>query len=228
MEVIFEDNHLIAINKEPGDLVQGDETGDAPITDSVKTYIKQRYNKPGDVYLGLIHRLDRPVSGVVVFARTSKALERMNALFATRNITKKYIAVVEKRPEPLFGKLEHYLLKDKTKNVTHVYERLSRRAAEAKLSSLTYSLLAEFEGLHVLEVYPESGRSHQIRAQLSFIGCPIVGDLKYGAKKGFKEGYIALHAQSLQFEHPIQKTKITIEASFPDFPIWRRLSDYDL
>ena len=172
LDVIFEDNHLIAINKPAGVLVQGDETGDKPLSEWVKEYIKVRYDKPGDVYLGTCHRIDRPVSGAVIFARTSKALERMNKLFAEREIDKTYWAVVNERPDPLSATLIDYLYKDHERNVTKAIDAPSRRHPDAKKAELTYELIGSFGNQHVLVVHPETGRSHQIRAQLARIGCP--------------------------------------------------------
>lgn len=221
LQVIYEDNHLIAINKPPGALVQGDETGDTPLSETVKLYIKDRYKKPGDVFLGVIHRLDRPVSGVVVFARTSKALERMNVLFKERKIEKTYWAIVNDRPEPMNGRLTHFLLKEKTRNVVKAFDTRSSRAKNAKESILDYELIAEIGNQHLLEVHPLTGRPHQIRAQLSKVGYPIKGDLKYGALKPNEDGSICLHCRKLAFEHPVTKARIAIIANPPDNPYWK-------
>jgi 23S rRNA pseudouridine1911/1915/1917 synthase len=221
LEIIYEDNHLIAVNKPAGWLVQGDITGDKPISDEVKAYIKERYKKPGDVYLGLIHRLDRPVSGVVIFARTSKALTRMNKLFQDREMKKKYWAITAVRPDPLEGHLTHYLLKDTTVNKTKAFDRLSNKAKNAKKSELDYFLKAGLAGHHLLEINPLTGRPHQIRAQLAKIGCPIRGDLKYGYDEPNKNGSIHLHCREMSFIHPVKKEPVTIRAEVPKDQIWR-------
>jgi 23S rRNA pseudouridine1911/1915/1917 synthase len=220
LEVIYEDNHLIAVNKPAGMLVHEDETGDAPLSDYVKEYIKHRYDKPGDVFLGVIHRLDRPVSGVVVFARTSKALERMNRLFHDRKVEKVYWAVVARRPDPLRGHLQHYILKDREKNMVKAYDQLSNRSKDAKLSELDYELIGELAGHFVLEVRPLTGRPHQIRVQLAKMGCPIRGDLKYGFPQANPDGNINLHCRKLAFEHPIKMEPVEILADPPQEAIW--------
>jgi len=217
--VIFEDNHLIAVNKPAGWLVQGDETGDKPMSEFVKEYIKQRYKKPGDVFLGTVHRIDRPVSGAVIFARTSKALERMNKLFEERNVQKTYLAIVEKRPEELEGTLIHYISKDQEKNIVHIAN--SQKNKHFKLAELDYKFVAGLGDHFLLEVKPNTGRPHQIRAQLGKIGCPIRGDVKYGAKRTNSDGRIHLHSAALEFIHPVQKTPVLIKAPLPDEQIWR-------
>ncbi len=221
--VIYEDNHLIAINKPAGWLVQGDETGDTPLSEYVKDYIKQRYNKPGAVFLGTIHRLDRPVSGAVVFARTSKALERMNKLFEERKVHKTYLAVVENRPEELEGVLLHFISKSQEKNIVHVSSKQNNK--HYKFAKLEYKLLGGIGDQYLLEVKPHTGRPHQIRAQLAKIGCPIRGDIKYGAKKVNEDGRIHLHSVALEFEHPVQKTPICIKAALPNEQIWNLFSN---
>lgn len=217
LEVLFEDNHLLAINKPAGVLVQGDETGDTPLVEDAKAYIKRKYQKPGDVFLGVVHRLDRPVSGVVIFARTSKALSRMNELFRDRRTEKVYWAVVEKAPAAPSGTLVHWLQKDEKKNKTTVFRQETPGALRSELS---YAHLASSGGLHLLEVRPLTGRSHQIRAQLSTLGCPILGDLKYGSGSPTGDGSIALHARQLSFLHPVKKESITIRAEVPDQLWW--------
>lgn len=221
LQVLYEDNHLIAVNKPAGWLVHGDDTGDETLSDVVKQYIKDRYGKPGAVFLGVIHRLDRPVSGVVVFARTSKALERMNRLFAEREIQKTYWAVTTERPEPLEGHLQHYIQKDTTKNLAKAYDQKSRRSADAKLAELDYRLIGALGEHHLLEVKPITGRPHQIRVQLSKMGWPIRGDVKYGFRKANYGGFIHLHCKSLAFEHPVKKEPVHVEAELPDEQIWR-------
>ncbi len=220
MQILFEDNHLIAVNKPAGILVHGDVTGDPTLADMVKAYIKDRYDKPGDVFLGVIHRLDRPVSGVCVFARTSKALERMNKLFAERKVEKVYVAITGKRPNPISGTLTHFLLKDESRNLTRALDNPSNRSKDAKKSSLDYELLGELGSQFFLRILPKTGRSHQIRAQLGKIGCSIRGDVKYGYPTANKDGSIHLHCHSLSFEHPVKKEQIIIEADLPHNQIW--------
>ncbi|MBL0027051.1 MAG: RluA family pseudouridine synthase [Saprospiraceae bacterium] len=212
LSVIYEDNHLIAINKPPGALVHGDETGDETLSDIVKQYIKVRYEKPGDVFLGVIHRLDRPVSGVVIFARTSKALIRMNKMLQEKAIQKTYLAIVSKRPEELSGKLTHYIYKDESKNIVKAY---SSRKSGTKEAVLDYNLIAELDGKVLLIVNPHTGRPHQIRAQLSTIECPIIGDLNYGAEYPLPDKSIALHCREMSFIHPVKNEPIAIKADPP-------------
>lgn len=221
LKVIYEDNHLIAINKPAGALVHGDETGDATLADLVKQYIRMRYEKPGDVFLGVIHRLDRPVSGVVVFARTSKALARMNKLLHDRQIDKTYLAICSRRPDPLSGHLVHYLSKDESRNTVRAYA--SPRQG-AKAAELDYSMKGEADSKVLLEVHPLTGRPHQIRAQLSKIGCPIIGDLKYGAAFALDDRSIALHCKSMSFIHPVKGEKTVIKADVPDKSPWTTFS----
>jgi len=216
--VIYEDNHLIAINKPSGWLVQGDATGDATANDWVKHYIKIRYNKPGDVFLGTIHRLDRPVSGVTLFARTSKALERMNKQFQLRQVQKTYLAVVNQRPEKFQDKLVHFLTKDSNTNTAKAY---SRQKPKSKRAELDYQLKAEVGEHHLLEVKPLTGRPHQIRVQLAKEGMPIRGDRKYGSKMRNNNRSIHLHARKLEFTHPVTKESVVIDAFPPDEQIWR-------
>ncbi len=222
--VIYEDNHLIAVNKPVGALVHGDETGDLTLSDQVKSYIKIRYNKPGDVFLGVIHRLDRPVSGVVVFARTSKSLTRMNELLKNKEVSKTYLAIVSKRPEELSARLTHHIVKDTTKNIVKAY---ASKKSGTKEAILDYELKGELDGKILLEVNPITGRSHQIRAQLSKIECPIVGDLKYGAVYPLPDKSIALHCKNMSFLHPVTKELISITAEPPrKFP-WNTFSYED-
>lgn len=217
LSVIYEDNHLIAVNKPSGWLVHGDETGDLTLGDLVKEYIKIRYDKPGDVFLGTIHRIDRPTSGTVIFARTSKALERMNKLFAEQKVKKTYYAIVRKRPEPIVGELVHWLLRDTDKNITRAYDAPSNRNKGAKEATLEYELAGEIDHHYMLKINPHTGRQHQIRAQLSKFGCPILGDIKYGSERPHHDGRsIYLHCGSISFEHPTQKTPIIITADFPE------------
>lgn len=221
LQVLYEDNHLIAINKSPGMLVQGDETGDRTLADAVKDYIKSRYGKPGAVFLGVVHRLDRPVSGVVVFARTSKALSRMNELFRDRKTEKVYWAIVNKKPVKAEDTLIHWLSKDETKNKTTVYARETKDALKSELSYVTKQ---QSPGASLLEVRPITGRSHQIRAQLAAMGCPIFGDVKYGSKEETGDGSIALHARKLTFVHPVKKEALTILADPPRSSWWKAVA----
>ncbi|MCB0630869.1 MAG: RluA family pseudouridine synthase [Saprospiraceae bacterium] len=220
IQVLYEDNHLIAVNKPAGWLVQGDATGDTTLADWVKVYIKNRYQKPGDVFLGVIHRIDRPVSGAVIFARTSKALERMNRLFHDREVQKTYLAVTTERPNPLTGHLTHYLVKDRERNVAKAYDQMSNRAKGAKKSELEYELVGELGGHHLLKVNPITGRPHQIRVQLAKMGWPIRGDVKYGFKQPNTDLSIHLHCYQLRFEHPVKKEPVLITAELPRDQVW--------
>ncbi len=218
LEVLYEDNHLIAVSKKAGDIVQGDKTEDEPLVDMVKAYVKKKYNKPGDVYLGIIHRLDRPVGGVVVFARTSKALSRMNKLFQERKIQKTYWAVVEQLPKQNEEVLVHYLKKNQEKNRSRAYDNEVRGS---KRSELNYRLAGRSKNYFYVEVEPKTGRHHQIRVQLSHIGCPIKGDVKYGANRTNRDGSIHLLARSLEFVHPVSKETLIIRANPPKKdPLW--------
>ena len=218
LDVLYEDNHLIVVNKRSGELVQGDKTGDKPISDDVKAYIKKKYNKPGDVFLGTIHRLDRPTSGVVIFARTSKALSRMNALFQKKEVRKTYWAVVESAPKSTSGVLENYLLKNEKQNKSYVVEK---GRSGAKMAELDYRQIAASDKYFLLEIDPKTGRHHQIRVQLSQMGSIIKGDLKYGAKRSNKDGSICLHARKVSFVHPVKKEQLEIIAPVPDDKLWK-------
>jgi 23S rRNA pseudouridine1911/1915/1917 synthase len=220
LQVLYEDNHLIAINKPAGFLVQGDQTGDTTLAEYVKNYIKVQYNKPGDVFLGVIHRLDRPVSGVLLFARTSKGLARMNELFKEREVEKTYWAVTEVQPDPMEGELVHYIKKDKEKNFARAYDFMSNRADGAKKAELTYKMLGRISTYVLQEVKPKTGRPHQIRVQLSKNKTPIRGDVKYGATGTNLDGNINLHCRQLSFIHPIKKERVTIYANPPKEDIW--------
>lgn len=217
--VIYEDNHLIAVNKTAGVLVQGDATGDEPLVELIRNYIRVKYKKPGNVFCGVIHRLDRPVSGLVVFARTSKGLERMNKVFKERKITKTYWAVVTTNPVIEADILTHWIVKDKDKNIVHCYNKPKHGAQEA---TLEYKLLGKIGKEFLLEVKPHTGRPHQIRAQLSKMGFPIKGDMKYGSEHKMRGNRIFLHARRLEFEHPIKKTPIRLEATVPFIDDWRK------
>lgn len=217
IDVIYEDNHLIAVNKSSGDITQGDKTGDTPLPDKVKKWLAHKYNKPGNVFLGVIHRLDRPTSGIVVFAKTSKALSRMNALFKTRDVKKTYWAIVENKPKIEKGTLVNFLQKNNKQNKSYP---VAKGVAGAKEATLDYQLIAESDRYFLLEVNPYTGRHHQIRTQLAAMGCVIKGDLKYGAKNSNNDGSISLHARALSFTHPVSKEKIYIEAEVPKDKLW--------
>lgn len=218
VEILFEDNHLIAVYKKSSDLSQGDKTGDLSLDKEIKKYLAEKYNKPGDVYLGTIHRLDRPVSGVVLYARTSKALERMNEIFRTREVRKTYLAIVRERPPEDEAVLTHFLKKNEKQNKTYVYDHEVKGSKEATLS---YRLAGRSERFFLLEIELHSGRHHQIRAQLAKIGCPVKGDLKYGFPRSNEDGSISLFARRLEFTHPVKKEKISITARFPDGDVWK-------
>ncbi len=222
--ILYEDNHLLIINKKAGELAQGDETGDVSLIDSLKDFIKKRDNKPGNVYLGLIHRLDRPTSGILMFAKTSKALTRMNEMFKTRNVQKTYWAIVEKKLDKNFERLEHYLKKNPKNNKTTVYTNPTK---DAKIAILEYKLAGVLDNYSLLEVDLFTGRSHQIRAQLSFIGHPVKGDLKYGAKRSNPDGSISLHARKVIFIHPVTKEEIKIIAPPPNDSIWKECLKFE-
>ena len=221
LQIIHEDNHLIAVNKPAGWLVQGDDTGDTPLSEYVKQYIKLRYKKPGAVYLGVIHRLDRPVSGAVVFARTSKALTRMNKLFKDNRVQKNYYALTKQRPYPLEGRFENYLLKDPVKNRTRVFDIIGKKTKKAKHSTTDYKYLGEIDGYVLLGLHPITGRSHQLRAQLAHAGCPIVDDFKYSYPHSNPDGSIHLHCRSMSFVHPVKKEPVNIKADLPNANYWR-------
>ncbi|AWA30728.1 RNA pseudouridine synthase [Flavobacterium magnum] len=220
LQVLHEDNHLIVVNKRVGDIVQGDKTGDKPLSDVVKEYIKDKYNKPGEVFLGVVHRLDRPTTGIVVFARTSKALARLNELFKNRETQKTYWAVVKNKPAKNADKLVHFLSRNEKNNTSKAY---LKEIPESKIAILEYNTIKELQTYTALEIALHTGRHHQIRAQLSAIGSPIKGDLKYGADRSNPDGGIHLHARRLEFIHPVSKEQMTITAPTPDDPVWNAI-----
>lgn len=220
MEVLFEDNHLIIINKRAGDIVQGDNTGDVPLSEKVKRYIKAKYDKQGNVFVGTIHRLDRPVSGAIVFAKTSKALERMNKMFHDKEVQKTYWALCIDPPKKPHDTLIQYLVKDSKKNRVKAYPK---EVPESKKAILTYNYLRKSDRFHLLEVLPLTGRPHQIRVQLSSMGCIIKGDLKYGAPMPNKDKSICLHSRNVAFKHPVTGEMISIDAPLP-INHWGKLS----
>lgn len=225
MTVLYEDNHVIAVSKTCNEIVQGDKTGDEPLSETVKAYIKSKYNKPGEVFLGVTHRLDRPTSGVVLFARTSKALARLNEMFRSHEqIQKTYWAIVQGQPAMPEARLENYLKKNEAQNKSYIVSAAeAARNKEAKLATLTYRTLAVGEHYSLLEVNLETGRHHQIRCQLAAIGCPIKGDLKYGARRSNPDGGICLHARQIAFVHPVSHADICITAPVPDDRLWHSL-----
>lgn len=223
MEVIYEDNHLIAVNKNCHELVQGDKTGDTSLADLLKTWLKEKYAKPGNVFVGVTHRLDRPVTGVVVFAKTSKALARMNELFRTGEIKKTYWAIVRNRPPEVEQELTHWLIRNEKQNKSYVCTPSQKR--DARKAVLHYRLLAQSENYYLLEIDLQTGRHHQIRCQLAAIGCSIRGDLKYGAGRSNPDGGISLHARRVSFVHPVSKRPINIVAPVPDEPLWKALTE---
>ena len=244
MTVLYEDNHIIAVNKTCNEIVQGDKTGDTPLSETVKAYIKEKYNKPGEVFLGVPHRLDRPTSGVVLFARTSKALTRLNEMFKSHEqIQKTYWAIVQGAPKVPEARLENWLVRNEQQNKSYVttppqrssttvHRTLDRaelftpqgRDKDAKFAVLTYKTLVRGDNYTLLEINLETGRHHQIRCQLAAIGCPVKGDLKYGAKRSNPDGGICLHARQIEFVHPVSKQNICITAPVPDDALWRALT----
>jgi len=222
MTILYEDNHIIAVNKTCNEIVQGDKTGDTPLSEIVKAYIKEKYNKPGEVFLGVTHRLDRPTSGVVLFARTSKALTRLNEMFKSHEqIKKTYWVIVQGAPKQPEARLENWLTRNEKLNKSFIAKP---NAKEAKQAILSYKTLAKGEHYSLLEVNLETGRHHQIRCQLAAIGCPIKGDLKYGAKRSNPDGGICLHARQIEFIHPIRKEPVTIVAPVPEDSLWQQLT----
>ena len=221
MTILYEDNHIIAVNKTCSEIVQGDKTGDQPLSETIKIYLKEKYDKPGDVYLGVTHRLDRPVSGVVLFAKTSKALTRLNEMFRNQEIKKTYWAIVKEKPEQSEGRLEHYLTRNEKQNKSMAYDK---ERSDAKKAALSYKLIAHSDTYYLLEIQLETGRHHQIRCQLAKMGCPIKGDLKYGFPRSNPNGGISLHARSVEFIHPVSKQLIQLTAPMPlDDKLWQTM-----
>ena len=220
LQVLHEDNHIIVINKRVGDIVQGDKTGDKPLSEIVKEYIKIKYSKPGEVYLGVVHRLDRPTSGIVVFAKTSKALTRLNEMFKNRDTQKTYWAIVKNSPIQDENTLIHYLKRNSINNTSKAY---AKEISDSKIAKLDYKVIHKLTNYLLLEINLHTGRHHQIRAQLAAIDCPIKGDLKYGFKRSNPDGGINLHARKLEFIHPVSKTKLSLLAPLPDEVTWNNL-----
>ena len=222
VRVLYEDNHLIAVLKRSSDLSQGDKTGDISLDTEVKKYLAEKYHKPGEVFLGVVHRLDRPVSGVILYARTSKALQRLNEMLREAQMKKTYLAIVKERPPEDTQTITHFLKKIEDQNKTYVYDK---EVKGSKKASLTYRLAGRSERYYLLEIELHSGRHHQIRAQLAAIGCPIKGDLKYGYSRSNEDGSISLMARRLEFIHPVKKEKVVITAPFPEGDIWDLFKD---
>ena len=218
MEVLYEDNHVIVVNKKSGELVQGDKTGDVPLSDIVKAWIKEKYQKPGNVFLGVVHRLDRPVQGVVVFAKTSKALSRLNDMFRTSDVHKTYWALTKNCPRQMEGTLEHWLVRNEKQNKSYAYDR---ERPNAKKALLHYKVIGRSDRYTLIEVQLMTGRHHQIRCQLASMGCPIKGDLKYGADRSNPDGSISLLARKVEFIHPVSKKPISVVAPLPDDNLWK-------
>ena len=217
MEVIYEDNHIIAVNKTCREIVQGDKTGDTPLSELLKTWLKEKYNKPGNVFIGVTHRLDRPVSGLVVFAKTSKALPRLNEMFRNGEVKKTYWAIVKECPKETEGELVHYLVRNEKQNKSYAYDK---EVKNSKKAVLHYKLIGHSQNYYLLEVDLKTGRHHQIRCQLAKMGCPIKGDLKYGSPRSNPDGSICLHARTVQFVHPVSKEMIRLTAPVPEGNLW--------
>lgn len=221
MTVVYEDNHIIVVNKTSSEIVQGDKTGDIPLSETVKQYLKEKYQKPGNVFVGVTHRLDRPVSGLVVFAKTSKALSRLNEMFKNSEVKKTYWAIVKECPRELEGELVHYLVRNEKQNKSYAYDK---EVPDSKKAILHYRLIARSQNYNLLEVDLKTGRHHQIRCQLAKMGCPIKGDLKYGFARSNPDGSICLHARRISFIHPVSKEQIDLEAPVPPGSLWNGFS----
>lgn len=222
MQVVYEDNHIIIVYKESGEIVQGDKTGDVPLSETVKDYIKTKYHKPGNVFLGVVHRLDRPVSGLVIFARTSKALTRLNAMFKDGDIHKTYWAITKNAPTIPEATLTHWLTRNEKQNKSYAYDREVPNSKKAKLA---YRVIGHTDHYNLLEVHLMTGRHHQIRCQLAHMGCPIKGDLKYGAKRSNPDGSISLLSHSVEFVHPVSHELIRLDSPLPDDPLWHGIAE---
>ena len=222
MRVVYEDNHVIIVHKESGEIVQGDKTGDKPLSETVKDYIRDKYHKPGNVFLGVVHRLDRPVTGLVVFARTSKALSRLNDMFRNGEVHKTYWAITKNKPAEDEGTLVNWILRNEKQNKSYVYDK---EVPEAKRAELKYRVIAHTENYHLLEVHLLTGRHHQIRCQLAHMGCAIKGDLKYGAPRSNPDGSISLLSREVAFIHPVSKKEIKAESLIPDDRLWRDIAE---
>ena len=218
MTVVYEDNHIIVVNKAASEIVQGDKTGDIPLSDTVKAYLKEKYQKPGNVFVGVTHRLDRPVSGLVVFAKTSKALSRLNDMFRVGDVHKVYWAIVKNEPKQLEGELVHWLVRNEKQNKSYAYDR---EVKDAKKAILKYRMIGKSDNYTLLEVELMTGRHHQIRCQLAKMGCPIKGDLKYGSPRSNPDGSICLHARRISFVHPVSRLPIELEAPLPEGNLWK-------
>ena len=223
MQILYEDNHIIVVSKTSGEIVQGDKTGDKTLCDSVKEYIKEKYAKPGNVFLGIAHRLDRPVSGIVIFAKTSKALSRLNNMFRDGEVHKLYWAITQNMPQKEEDTLTHWNERNKKQNKSYAYDR---EKPGSKKAMLHYKVISSTDNYTLLAVNLMTGRHHQIRCQLSAIGCPIKGDLKYGSRRSNNDGSISLHARKVEFVHPVSKQPMCIEAPVPDDRLWREISDF--
>ena len=217
MTVVYEDNHIIVVNKAASEIVQGDKTGDTPLSEIVKQYLKEKYNKPGNVYLGVTHRLDRPTSGLVIFAKTSKALPRLNEMFKSSEVRKTYWAIVKNAPKAEEGELVHYLVRNEKQNKSYAYDK---EVPNSKKAILHYKLIGKSQNYYLLEIDLKTGRHHQIRCQLAKVGCPIKGDLKYGSARSNPDGSICLHARYISFVHPVSKQLIELEAPVPSGNLW--------
>lgn len=217
MTVVYEDNHIVVVNKTSSEIVQGDKTGDTPLSEMVKQYLKEKYNKPGNVFIGVTHRLDRPVSGLVVFAKTSKALPRLNEMFRNGEVKKTYWAIVKECPKETEGELVHYLVRNEKQNKSYAYDK---EVKNSKKAVLHYKLIGHSQNYYLLEVDLKTGRHHQIRCQLAKMGCPIKGDLKYGSPRSNPGGSICLHARTVQFVHPVSKEMIRLTAPVPEGNLW--------
>ena len=224
MKVLYEDNHIIVVNKESGEIVQGDKTGDTPLSDIVKDYIKVKYQKPGNVFLGVVHRLDRPVSGAVVFARTSKALSRLNEMFRRGEVHKTYWAIVKNKPKADAATLVSWIVRNEKQNKSYAYDH---EVKDSKKAVLDYRLIASGDTYHRLEIRLHTGRHHQIRCQLAAMGCPIKGDLKYGSQRSNADGSISLLSRHTEFLHPVSKQLIAVDAPLPSDPLWKKILNSD-